>query len=54
LLSFDGIICDAHRCCIIAMDRHFWLRMTHVGQLLPEYYPVLTVVEEGTQFGFRR
>jgi hypothetical protein len=36
------------------MDRRFWLRMTYVRQRLPEYYPILTVVEEGTQFSFRR
>jgi hypothetical protein len=36
------------------MDWRFWLQMTNVCQRLPEYYPVLTVVEEGAQLGFCR
>ncbi len=53
-LPFDGVIRNSDCCRVIAVHRCFWLQMPHVRQCFPEYYSILTVVEEGSQLGLRR
>jgi hypothetical protein len=53
LLTLDSIFANAKSCGIIAMNRHFRLRMPHIGQCLLENDAILAIVEEGTEFGFR-
>jgi hypothetical protein len=51
-LSFDGIVFDTNRGCIVAMYRGFGLGVAHVCQCLAKYDTILAIVEEGSKFGF--
>jgi hypothetical protein len=52
MLTFDQIVCDAHRCGIVAMDGGFGLRVTHICEGESKNNPHLAIVVEGTQFCF--
>ncbi len=50
-LLFDGIICYAHGCRVVAMNGSLWLRVPHVAEGESKDHARLTVVVKGAQFG---
>jgi hypothetical protein len=46
MLLFDGVVCDAHRGGVVAMDRVFWMQMTHIGEGESKNNSHLTIVVE--------
>jgi hypothetical protein len=47
MLLFDGVVRDAHRSGIVAMDMGFWLQVTHIFEGESKNYPCLAFVVEG-------
>jgi hypothetical protein len=52
MLTFDCIVCDAHRCGVVAMDGGFGLSVTHICKGESKNNPCLAIVVEGAQFCF--
>jgi hypothetical protein len=50
MLSFDGVVRDGHRHGVVAMDRGFWLRATHIFEGESKNNPRLAIVVEGLDF----
>jgi hypothetical protein len=46
-LSFDGVVCNAHRRGIVAMDSFFLLQVTHIFEGELKKHPRLAIVVEG-------